>query len=84
MGQTCRKAYVAVNVDIDEEGTLYPRLIRWENGAVFRIDRILYKCRASSQKVGGGGIRYTVLIHGKESYLFQEGSKWFVEAKIQH
>lgn len=84
MSQPCRKAYVAVNVDVDEEGTLYPRLVRWKNGTVFRIDRILYKCRASSQKVGGGGIRYTVLIHGKESYLFQAGNKWFVEAKVQH
>lgn len=47
----------------------------------FQIDQVLYKCRASSKKVGGGGIRYTVLIRGRESYLFQEGSKWFVEAK---
>ena len=45
------------------------------------IDQILYKCRAASKKVGGGGIRYTVMIRGRESYLFQEGTKWFVEAK---
>lgn len=77
----CRKAYVSVNLDVDKEGALHPRLIRWENGLVFRIDEILYKCRASSNKVGGGGIRYTVLIRGKESFLFQEGNKWFVEAK---
>lgn len=77
----CRKAYVSVNLDVDKEGVLHPRLIRWENGLVFRIDEILYKCRASSNKVGGGGIRYTVLIRGKESFLFQEGNKWFVEAK---
>lgn len=77
----CRKAYVSVNVDVDQEGTLHPRLIRWENGRIFPIDQVLYKCRATSQKVGGGGIRYTVRIGGKESFLFQEGSKWFVEAK---
>ena len=64
----CRKAYVSVNVDIDEEGAVQPRAIRW-------------KCRASSNKVGGGGIRYTVQINGQEKYLFNEGSKWFVEAK---
>lgn len=56
-------------------------LIRWKNRLIFQIDQVLYKCRASSKKVGGGGIRYTVLIRGRESYLFQEGSKWFVEAK---
>lgn len=77
----CRKAYVSVNVDVDEEGCVHPRYIRWENGLIFQIDQILYKCRAASKKVGGGGIRYTVLIRGRESYLFQEGSKWFVEAR---
>lgn len=77
----CRKAYVSVNLDVDEEGVCHPRFIRWGNGLIFQIDQILYKCRAASKKVGGGGIRYTVLIHGRESYLFQEGAKWFVEAK---
>lgn len=77
----CRKAYVSVNLDVDEEGVCHPRFIRWENGLIFQIDQILYKCRAASKKVGGGGIRYTVMIRGRESYLFQEGNKWFVEAK---
>lgn len=77
----CRKAYVSVNVDVDKEGVALPRIIRWDNGQVFNIDQILYKCRAASKKVGGGGIRYTVLIRGRESFLFREGEKWFVEAK---
>lgn len=81
MSVQCRKAYVSVNLDVDQEGVFHPRYNRWENGLIFQIDRILYKCRASSKKVVGGGIRYTVLIRGRESYLFQEGSKWFVEAK---
>jgi len=77
----CRKEYVSVNVDIDEEGAVQPRAIRWSNGRSFRIERVLYKCRASSNKVSGGGIRYTVQISGRETYLFSEGSRWFVEAK---
>lgn len=81
MDGQCRKAYVSVNVDVDEQGMVYPRVIRWTDGLVFQIDQILYKCRAASKKVGGGGIRYTVLIRGQESFLFQEGNKWFVEAK---
>lgn len=81
MSLQCRKAYVSVNLDVDEEGVLHPRFIRWGNGLIFQIDKIVYKCRASSQKVGGGGIRYTVQIRGRESYLFQEGNRWFVEAK---
>jgi hypothetical protein len=78
---SCRKAYVSVNLDVDKEGVFYPRLIRWDNGLVFQIEQILYKCRASSKKVGGGGIRYTVMIKGKETFLFREGEKWFVEAR---
>ena len=84
MSVQCRKAYVSVNLDVDEEGVCHPRFIRWENGLVFQIDQILYKCRAASKKVGGGGIRYTVMIRGRESYLFQEGNKWFVEAKVDN
>ena len=81
MNTQCRKAYVSVNVDVDEEGVMHPRFIRWTDGLIFNIDQILYKCRASSKKVGGGGIRYTIMVKGKESYLFREGEKWFVEAK---
>ena len=81
MGVKCRKAYVSVNLDVNEEGATQPRHIRWTNGRIFEIDKITYRCRASSDKVGGGGIRYTVMIKGKESFLFQEGNKWFVEAK---
>jgi len=76
-----KKSYVSVNLDVDDEGVLSPRFIRWRNGAIFPIDRVKYKCRASSDRVGGGGIRYTVVINGKESFLFQEGDKWFVEEK---
>lgn len=81
MTTQCRKAYVSVNLDVDEEVAIQPRLIRWKDGLIFQIDQILYKCRATSKKVGGGGIRYTVMIKGKESFLFHEGDKWFVEAK---
>ncbi|MFV8221926.1 hypothetical protein [Faecalibacterium hattorii] len=58
MNAQCRKAYVSVNLDVDKEGAIHPRFIRWDNGLVFQIDQILYKCRATSKKVGGGGIRY--------------------------
>ena len=44
----CRKAYVRVNLDVDEEGTIIPMLIRWKDGRVFQIEQLKYKCRASS------------------------------------
>ena len=36
-----------------------------------------------SFRLGGCGIRYTVMIGGHESFLFNEDEKWFVEAKEQ-
>ena len=73
-GAPCRKAYVAVNLDVDEEGNLYPRAIRWRDGRVFVIEQLKYKCRAASAKVGGGGIRYTIFVcisaDGSEMRIF--------------
>lgn len=81
MAVQCTKEYVSVNIDVDQNGDIHPRFIRWTNGKIFPIDKLKYKCRAASAKVSGGGIRYTVLIHGKETFLYSEGKKWFVEAK---
>lgn len=81
METQCRKEYVAVNLDVDKNGTVSPRFIRWPNGQIFQIEKLKYKCRATSAKVSGGGIRYTVIIRGRETFLFGEGNKWFVEAK---
>ena len=78
----CRKAYVSVNLDVDEEGVCHPRFIRWENGLIFQIDQILYKCRAASKKVGGGGIRYTVMIRGREArYAKLQGARCAAERR---
>ena len=82
MEQKCRKVYVPVNLDVDEDGNIRPRLIRWEDGRVYEIDRLKQKCRAASTKVGGCGIRYTVMICGHETHLFNEDDKWVVEAKV--
>ena len=40
----CRKAYVRVNLDVDEEGTIIPMLIRWKDGRVFQIEQLKYNC----------------------------------------
>ena len=59
-----------------------PRFITLEDGRKFEIDRLIHRCRAAATKVGGTGIRYTVSICGKQTYLFdEENGKWFVEFK---
>jgi len=75
------KIYVSVGLNVDTEGEIRPVAIRWRDGKIYEIDRIRQKTCAASLKVGGRGIRYTVLIEGKERYLFNEEGRWFVEGK---
>lgn len=77
-----KKVYVEVRARHLTDGTCRPESIKFENDEVFEIDRVKYCCRAASTKVGGTGLRYTVMICGKETYLFdEENGKWFVEGK---
>lgn len=85
------KVYVAVKVDFAADGTLLPKVITWEDGTNFEIDRVLDIRQAAAMKAGGQGDRYTVRIGGKQSYLFFERStnltgnnigRWFVERRV--
>lgn len=75
------KVYVEVVVEFNIDGKMIPKSLRWDNGAIYEIDKILDERRAASLKAGGQGIRYLCRIHGKERYLFYEKPKWFVEVK---
>ncbi|NLT40568.1 MAG: hypothetical protein GXX89_08930 [Clostridiales bacterium] len=76
------KVYVGVKARFEPDGRLLPLSVTWENGREYEIDRVLSVCRAASLKAGGAGVRYTVRIGGKETYLFLEEDKWFVERRI--
>lgn len=76
-----RKVFVEVTATFDTEGRIRPISLLWEDGTVYEIDRVLNVRRAASLKAGGMGMRYTVSIGGKQSYLFYEEPRWFVEAK---
>lgn len=76
------KIYVKVNADHNSDGSCRPKTITFENGEKYEIDRVRYACRAASTKVGGTGIRYTIVVCGTETFLFdEENGKWFVEGK---
>ncbi len=76
-----KKVYVKVNADFATDGSLRPRSITWTDEHKYEITRVVQCIRAASTKVGGCGIRYTVVIEGRERYLFRDEDKWFVEAK---
>ena len=75
-----RKVYVEVAAVFSPEGQILPRQIRWEDGTLFPIDRVVDIRRAAATKAGGCGLRYTIRIRGKETYLFLDEDHWFVEA----
>ena len=84
------KVYVAVRAEFAEDGTMFPREITWEDGEKYEIDRVLDIRQAPALKAGGQGDRYTIMVKGKQSYLFFERStnltgnvigRWFVERR---
>lgn len=76
-----RRAYVKVVVEYSPEGSIRPLMVEWEDGRRFEVDRLLDVRRAASTKAGGQGMRYTVRILGRETYLFEDEGRWFVEVR---
>ncbi len=75
-----RKVYVEVAAVFSPDGQILPRQIRWEDGTLFPVDRITDIRRAAATKAGGCGLRYTIRIGGRQTYLFLDEDRWFVEA----
>ena len=75
------KVYVDVLVNFDKDGTMSPVDFIWEDGEKYHVDRILARERCASRKAGGTGICYTVMVNGKESHLYYEFDKWFMERR---
>ncbi len=85
------KVYVEVTASFAEDGRMLPQALVWEDGTTYRIDKVTNICQAAAMKAGGQGDRYTIIINGKQSYLFFERStnlsgnvigRWFVERKV--
>ena len=84
-----RKVYVEVVASFREDGLLLPREIVWEEGRIYKLDRVSAMQPGASMKVGGQGDRYTIWLNGQQRYLFFERNaslrgnhfgRWFVEA----
>ena len=76
------KKYVEVVSDTSEDGVVTPLAIVWDTGVRYAIDRVLDRRQAHSLKTGGTGVRYTVRVGRTTTYLWYEGPRWFVEAKV--
>lgn len=85
------KVYVDVDASFRHDGFMTPKSLVWEDGTRYIIDKVTDIRQAAAMKAGGQGDRYTIIINGKQSYLFFERStnlsgnvlgRWFVERKI--
>ena len=84
------KVYVQVNADLNTDGVMLPRVLIWEDGEKYVVDRVVDIRQAAARKAGGQGDRYTIEVRGQISYLFFERvpqltgnviGRWFVERK---
>ena len=76
-----RKVFVEVTVKVSPEGEVRPLSITFEDGIKYEIDRLKQRCRAHATKVGGTGIRYTIVVNNHETYLLEDDGRWVVDAK---
>lgn len=79
-----------VIASFDSGGRLTPLSLKWEDGRIFEIERVLDIRSAAAMKAGGQGDRYTIRVSGRNSYLFFERNtstsgdnigRWFVERR---
>ena len=59
-----------------------PTQIIWSDGTRFDIQRVLDARPARSMTTGQEGTRYKIRVRGQDTYLWFEGPRWFVEAKM--
>ncbi|MCL2820882.1 MAG: hypothetical protein FWD38_08680 [Oscillospiraceae bacterium] len=83
-----KRVYVELLARYSKDGTMVPAMLKWEDGTMYEIDRVLDVRRAASE-AGSMGIRYTVRILGKERRIFFEDTysetgkpRWFVESEV--
>lgn len=73
------KVFLNVTAEHDSNGNIRPLSLKWIDGRIFTIDRILDVRQAAALKFGGQGMRYTCRIMGKTVYLYCDEGKWFIE-----
>ena len=77
------KKYVDVVSLTTSDALVTPLYIVWDDGRRFNIDRVTNRRQAHSLKTGGTGMRYTIQVNGRQTYLYYDDyqRRWFVEAK---
>lgn len=77
-----KKVYVGISCIVDTDGNVLPLRVKWKDGRIWEIERVLHTCRSPDDAFDG--VRYTVLIGGAEKYLYRSRDRnrerWYVNA----
>lgn len=75
------KVYVEVCAMFDRDGNMTPISVTWENGTIYRVDKVIDVRRDFRSVHGKDSMRYSVMIGNNKTELFYEDPAWFVERK---
>ncbi len=76
-----RKQYVEVLATHYIDGSVRPRTIIFADGQTFEIEDVRGAVRARTGRPGETALRYRVVIRGKETCLYYDSGRYFVEMK---
>lgn len=76
-----RKQYVEVVATHYVDGSIRPRRIIMANGLGYEIDEVKNIRQTVMQSTGESVQRYTIQIKNRETFLFYNDGRWFVEMK---
>ena len=79
-----KKTPVDVLVCHSASGKQKPTAILYDDGKTYPIEKITECFHAKAAKTDGQvALRYTIRVHGKETYLYEKDGIFFVEAKVK-
>jgi len=73
------RTYLEVTMSQKTTGKIVPLSFAWEDGRVFKIDKVLQTRPGNSLKAFAPGWRYYCQTGRKKYYLHYDGERWYVE-----
>ena len=80
-GSSRRKQYVEVLATHYIDGAVRPRTIIFADGRTYDIEDVKGSVRAKTGRAGEIALRYTIVVLGRETYLYCDSGRYFVEVK---
>lgn len=79
--ETRRKQFVEVIATHNIDGSVQPQRITLKDSSSFEVDEVRNVKKVAMLSQFATTNRYTVVIKGKEAFLYEDYGKWFVEMK---